>query len=227
MLVTAFNGTQAVFEAVSPSLSRLSPLSFTDREVSRTCPQLVEVHGRGQPRNVIVLAVNIGVPLAHLGWDGPNAHLDEGLNVYHPCFLFTLVEVSPPMAWASSRRRRCWQCLLGSRAPSHPPTHPGLWSSQSLLFQQRLVEVGLRWGGLRCPCAPSLSPWCPILSVLLGASPHSGVACPPKVTRGCEEWAQDTETTAPSVELLLYRVTHITGKVLKAEHSLCMCRSCF
>lgn len=67
LLVTAFNGTQAVFEAVSPSLSRLSPLSFTDREVSRTCPQLVEVHGGGQPRNVIVLAVNLGVPLAHLG----------------------------------------------------------------------------------------------------------------------------------------------------------------
>lgn len=44
LLVTAFNGTQAVFEAVSPSLSSLFPLLFMDCEVSRTCPRLVAVH---------------------------------------------------------------------------------------------------------------------------------------------------------------------------------------
>lgn len=95
MLVTAFNGAQAVFEAVSPSLSSLSPLSFTGREVSRTYPQLVKVHGRSQPKPVIVLVMDISVALAHLACDGLNAHLDEGLNVSHPYSLFMLLEFSP------------------------------------------------------------------------------------------------------------------------------------
>lgn len=44
LLVTAFNGTQTVFEAVSPPLSSLFPLRFMNCEVSRTRPQLVVVH---------------------------------------------------------------------------------------------------------------------------------------------------------------------------------------
>lgn len=58
---------------------------------------------------------------------------------------------------------------------------------QSLLC---LAMAGGGWaetGGLSCPCAPSLSPLRPILSVLFGASPCSGVACPLEVTQGCEE----------------------------------------
>lgn len=67
MLVTAFNGTQAVFEAVSASLSSLPPLSFTDHEVSRTYPQVVYIHGRSQPKSIIVLVMGLSVGLADLG----------------------------------------------------------------------------------------------------------------------------------------------------------------
>lgn len=135
-----------------PSLSSLSPLSFTHHEVSRTYPQLVYIHGRNQPKSVIVLVMGISVALADLGWDGPNAHLDEGLNVYYPCSLWILLEFSSPMAWASSCGRRCWCCQC---PPAHGPAHPRLWNG--ITAQQWLLEAGLT-EGLRQSLCPLLEP---------------------------------------------------------------------
>lgn len=95
------------------------------------------------------------------------AHLDEGFNVYHLCFLFTLLEVSPPMAWTSSLGRRCLWYPVGNKAPSHWPTHPGpCVEVRTCSVDQGLVEVGLRWG-VEVPLCPLLKPLVPHLECLV------------------------------------------------------------
>ena len=108
--------------------------------------------------------MNLGVPLAHLRWEDPNAHLDDSLNICHLCFLFTLLEVSPHAAWASSCGKSCqfWQCLLGSRAPSHWPTKLRMWIRVSACFLSKgWWRLGWDRGGGGGPVSPLLEPLVP------------------------------------------------------------------
>lgn len=127
------------------------------------------------------------------------------------------------IALASSHGITYWWPCQGPGC-IHLPVHLGLQNMVKAIWQQ-VMEAELRQKGLRC-CVPSLSPRSFVLIVPLGTIPCLGWSA---LWRWCwcgEEWVQDMAMAAPSMWLLLYCVTHITGKVIKMERLLCMCKSC-